>query len=513
MALVPSGNSQIVPPGIDIPPGMPTTGPDLELQLKIWAGVEILWPFLRNPAQSPICAATVYHVASRFVYGPLQDQPKAALRILRTKHQLFLDAILYFVAIPRPILLQQALEWKLNHCECDLTAPVLETIHTVDVNDTTPPPTFKDMVTGLFLVLECVLENIKIGHVSGLQSAPQGQAKDPETAKWPMNTAAFFPAGPEEAIVSFTGLYRLTRSPSILDFIRVTLPHCPSAASPAMHSTSFWEAILEELEWAAARIDTDPTITGNSAYNPDDGPPPVVSIRHIVMLIQTLMSTFTQSLRQNIQTSCLMSYARKIHDALLKVLIDLNTRPSKPRLGDWITLVVGVAVTVITALPKDHPQRPQRLHPVLLTFAEGIKGGASNNVYSVIARLSESVAECCSASCTVTSESSARKLQYCAQCQVMRYCSGACQKAAWKYHKLVCKDVGKLKQEILPRALRLKSKKGGNLVPFATHFETEALKDFTAQRMKEIEAELMPFLHFQNAGMKSAASHAKANHY
>jgi hypothetical protein len=37
------------------------------------------------------------------------------------------------------------------------------------------------------------------------------------------------------------------------------------------------------------------------------------------------------------------------------------------------------------------------------------------------------VAECCNATCAVTSESSAQRLRSCSQCGVMRYCSGPCQ--------------------------------------------------------------------------------------
>ncbi|KAF8172792.1 hypothetical protein K438DRAFT_1851137 [Mycena galopus ATCC 62051] len=500
MALVLSG----IPADIDIPPEMPTTGPDLELQLQIW--VETLWPFLCNPGDSPICAASVHIITRRFLLQPLQDQTKAAARILRTKHQQVLDGILHFVAIPRPLEVHDAVEAKLNHCECDLTVPVLDMIHT----DADESWNYAHMIMSLFTVLELILETLKIGHVGGSQSV-QGLAKDPETAKWPVNTAAFFPAGPDKAIMSFTRLYKSTKMPAILDFIRVALPHCPSLASPAVNSAAFWEALLEELEWAADRLDTDPAIAGNSTYIFEGRPPPGFSIRQIVMLIQALIFTFTDSLRQDIQTSCLMSYARSIYDVLLKVLIDFNRRPPTSTLNDLRFFVTGVAMTIITALPKNHPRRPQRLPAVLLSWAELHKGGDFSSVYSVISRLSESVAQCCNAACAVTSESSAQKLQYCAQCQVMRYCSGVCHKAAWKYHKLVCKDLGKLKKETLPRASR--SNTGGGSLPFLKHFGKEALKDFSVKRMRELQAELVPFLHFENVGMSLAPSHEKAKHY
>ncbi|KAJ7756189.1 hypothetical protein B0H16DRAFT_1538947 [Mycena metata] len=125
--------------------------------------------------------------------------------------------------------------------------------------------------------------------------------------------------------------------------------------------------------------------------------------------------------------------------------------PLRPALDDFSLAVMGAAITIITTLPKTHWQRPATLHPRLMAEAERRKGGDFSCVYSVIARLSESVAQCCNAACTTTSESSSQKLRYCAQCGVMRYCSQNCQRTAWRYHKLVCKDLDKLKKEPLRR--------------------------------------------------------------
>ncbi|KAF7326613.1 hypothetical protein MVEN_02598000 [Mycena venus] len=234
------------------------------------------------------------------------------------------------------------------------------------------------MIMSLFFILQSVLENVKIGHVSGSQSTTQSEAKDLETAKWPMNTAAFFPAGPEEATVSFTRLYRLTRATSILDFIRVALPHCPSLVTPTVNNAALWEALLDELKWASDRLDTDPTIAGNSAYNFENRPPPFVSIRQIEILVQTVVSTFTQSLRQNIQSSALMRYTRRVHDVLLKVLVDLKKRPPRSDLDTWGFVVAGIALSIVTTLPKNHTQRPTIPHPVLLAYAElNSQGGLS----------------------------------------------------------------------------------------------------------------------------------------
>ncbi|KAJ7192741.1 hypothetical protein GGX14DRAFT_479719 [Mycena pura] len=507
MALVPTNSTELSTEN-DMPPGMPTTGPDLSLQLKIWAFVQTLWPFLCDPANSPICAASVHELFCRLLSDPEEDTTKASVRILRTKHQEVLDATMHFVARDRPALLLWALEMKLNDCQCDLTAPVLEIIHE---NGNAVPSTFKDMIGSIFVVLGDVMENVKVGRILGSHGAAAlGQT---EAGKWPSSTAAIFPAGPAEAIVSFARLYRLTRSPAILDFIRLALPHCPSLASPALNNPEFVAALKDELERAVDNIETDRTICGTeSEYVPGENPSPTRSIRTIAMVLQTLIVTFTESLRLDIQSSALIPSARGIHDLLLAVLIRIKRSPSKTKLSDFCFYVSGIALSLITALPKTHPQRPPTLHPVILEYAKLHNGGTFCSVYSVISRLTESVSQCCSATCAATSESSTQKLQYCGQCQVMRYCSGACQKNAWRYHKLVCKDLEKLKKEALPKVARV-SKKGKGFGKFLEAFEKEARKlGFTTERMTELSAELTPFLHFENAGMKKSPSHKTANH-
>ncbi|KAJ6520618.1 hypothetical protein DFH09DRAFT_227974 [Mycena vulgaris] len=415
--------------------------------------------------------------------------------------------MVHFVAIPRPEIAHQLLEAKLNDCQCDLAIPALETIHD---NDNFMRWTFKDMVGSIFLILASVMENLKVGHIRGAHAAARGQTDDD---KWPSSTASIFPRGPEEAIASFTTLYCLTRASSILDFIRLALPHSPSLAAPAVNSPPFWNALLEELQRAVDKIDMDPRIIGiePESNNFEDGPPPTHSIQAIAMLIHTLLFTFTESLRQNIQSSALLPYARNIHDLLIKVLIRTDRSPSKAKLTEFSYFITSIGMTIVTTLPKNHPQHPRALHPVLLAYAQTLRGGDASTVYSVISHLTQSVAECCSATCSATSESSTQKLRHCAQCQVMRYCSGACQKAAWKYHKLVRRDLEKLKKEVLPQSSRSPK---GPFGQFLRELEKEAARQgFTKQRMKELAAELAPFLHFQNAGITKAASHETANHY
>ncbi|KAJ7479272.1 hypothetical protein FB451DRAFT_1172387 [Mycena latifolia] len=88
------------------------------------------------------------------------------------------------------------------------------------------------------------------------------------------------------------------------------------------------------------------------------------------------------------------------------------------------------------------------------------------------------------------------------------------QKATWKYHKAVCADL-----EILNTNVMLKLLVGLRTqdVSASLDFEKEAKKHgFTEERTKEMSAELMPFCHFQSAGMTAAAvapSHEEAKHF
>ncbi|KAJ6524532.1 hypothetical protein B0H19DRAFT_1386135 [Mycena capillaripes] len=217
--------------------------------------------------------------------------------------------------------------------------------------------------------------------------------------------------------------------------------------------------------------------------------------------LQALIMTFKQSLRQNSQTSPLMSYAKRIHDVLLKILIGFKKNPRTAPLNETGFMVTAVAMSIITSrvITRSHCQ------PYIPFYANLDNCGPFVTVYSAITNLSESVAQCCNATCTETSESTVQKLRYCSQCGIMRYCSCVCQKAAWKYHKLGCKDLEKLKNDILPRASRSNTKNGGATAQFFQEFEKEALNQgFTVQRMEEIRAEVLPFLHYEDAGITCA---------
>ncbi|KAJ7115569.1 hypothetical protein C8R43DRAFT_961150 [Mycena crocata] len=416
------------------PPGMQAewSGSDVPLEMCIWAGIQLLRLFFSNPADSHI---TLLH----------EDNAKASF-------------------------------WKGGSTSANATQhkyELLELFHNVP---DFVPATFKDMMGSMFTVFETVLENIKIGHLSGAQTtATEGSTP----RKWPPTVL------------------------SILEVIRLALPHCPSLAMAASNSPAFWEALVDECKWATDNMETDSALTGIESEDLyDDRPCPLLSIKTITLLIQNVNTTFIDSLHQNIHSSALIPYARTIYDLLLKFLIRVQTSPEKRTLDGMCFIVNGLCLSLFTAMPRDHPQHPRSLHRLHRAHSQLFTGGDFCGVYSVITRLTKSVAKCCSAACVATSETSAQKLRYCVQCEVMRYCSGTCQKAVWKYHKRVCKDLHTLKKEVLPRAER-KNNPRSNLdgaFNVLLGFETEARRHgFTEERMKELVDELTPFLHFQAA--------------
>jgi hypothetical protein len=353
----------------------------------------------------------------------------------------------------------------------------------------------------IFSTLGCVVLNgLKVGHIVGAQSGdPTVHSK---AKKWPPNTAALFPAGQEAAVVSFSRLYLLTKSSLILDYIRILLPHCPSIAIPLASNNLFWEAFVDGLQLAVQDLPGDPFISGaDLADEYGKASTPTRAVMAVAMFISPFIATFTETLRQNITTSRIITHARKIYDLLIKAVLLADKSPRLKELPNFCFLASGMAIQVATSLPKS--QRPLRIHPILIKHGK-IQGPNSHmftEVFAILGRVT-SVAQCCNAACQETSESSAQKLRYCARCRVMRYCSSTCQKTAWKYHKVVCGDVEKLNKNVMPMFSDGKSKSGVPPAKRLEDFELEARKiGFTEERMKEISAELMPFLHFENAGM------------
>ncbi|KAJ7093881.1 hypothetical protein B0H15DRAFT_947220 [Mycena belliarum] len=429
------------------------TGPIPTLRVKLWCTAQLLAPFLSSPERSFMCASAVVKVTQKLL--PSDADLKSCIRILRTEQQACLDGLVRFVAVPRTDDQLRDLEARLSECHCNLSYEVLQLVHDNDDHLADFELSFKGMIESIFTVIAAVVFNgLKVGHVVGAQS-PTARA-DSVTKKWPASTAALFPAGPEAAVVSFARLYRLTRSSTILDFIRVTLPHCPSLALPISDSTLFWEAFVDGLQFAVDKFPEDPVLVRRTSHSAEtdldaDGPAPRQLIRASTMFLSTFVATYTESLRNQIASSSLMNYARKIHDLLLKVLLLAKRSPNQDMLVTLCLLVSAMALCLGNALPRG--QRPARIHPVIKAYGRlqtEPQAWAFADVFAAMGRIA-AVAQCCNAICAETSESSAQKLRYCARCRLMRYCSGACQKAAWKYHKTVCTDIDTLHKKVMTK--------------------------------------------------------------
>ncbi|KAJ7120992.1 hypothetical protein C8R44DRAFT_877304 [Mycena epipterygia] len=472
------------------------TGPFAELRLKIWATTQMLAPFLRSPERSPLCAACLVKVTHQLL--PLDADSKFCIRLLRTDHRACLEGLIHFVAIPRTEEQLGLLEARLSECRCDLTAEVVQLIH--DNHNDREDLTFNGMVSAIFTILSTIVfHGLKVGHVVGAQLSNA----DSTTRKWPANTAALFPAGPDAAVLSFARLFWLTKSHSILDFTRVLLPHCPSMAISISKSTLFWEAALRGLQSAVDAFHTDPLLSG--AARPSDSVDrqdldPHGMIKAFLMFLTEFIPTFTESLRQQFSSApFIVSHGRKIYDLHLKVLRLATNNPSPNHEDSELTVIcflaAGMATCIGNALPSH--QRPTRTHSLILRYSrlQQESEQAFTRVFSLITRIT-AVVHCCNAGCSATSESSAQKLRYCARCRVMRYCSSVCQKAAWREHKGVCADL-KMLNKLAPTSIDESAETGQCLVDF----ETEAKKvGFTAERMLEIATELTDLTHFQNAG-------------
>ncbi|KAJ7026576.1 hypothetical protein C8F04DRAFT_1125030 [Mycena alexandri] len=480
------------------------TGPFRELRMKLWGVTQILSTFLRLPEHSPLCAASVAKTITHLL--PDDEDIKLRIRLLRTDQRACLDGLVRFITVPRTDEQLQHLETMLNECRCDLTIPLLQLIHDSDNHLGDQLLSFTGLVSSIFETLgNVVLNGLKIGHVGGAMSASDN---DSMTKKWPATTAALFPAGPEAAVLNFARLFKLTKSLAILDFTRILLRHCPSLALQISDCILFWEVMIEELQVAA----------DNYCVPDDDQEPhaqsPHQTVRAFAMFLQEFVATFIGGICQKTTSSSLHSFGRKIYDLLLRVLLVAKSSPNQAKLETFCLFVAGAAGVTVKAVP--HNQRPRRIHPVVLLYANlgnQPRAWAFTEVFSSISRIT-AVVKYCSATCTETSESSTQRLRYCARCKVMRYCSNSCQKAAWRYHKNVCVDLERLNEKVLPLFKSSLSIDDGGAGQILTRFEREARKHgFTEDRMKEISAELTPFCHFQNAGSTSAPSHEDANHY
>ncbi|KAJ6597552.1 hypothetical protein DFH09DRAFT_1071559 [Mycena vulgaris] len=262
------------------------TGPLPALRFKIWCTAKLIGPFLSSPEHSPLCAASLFKVTEKLLPG--DPALKVCIRLLRTDHHACLDGLVRFVAVPRT-------EEQLRIPEAQLSFQLVH--HSEDHSEEL---SFKGMISSIFTILaSVVLKGLKIGHVVGPESpASNGHST---AKKWPANTAALSPAGPEAAVISFATLFRLTQSPAILDFSRIALPHCPSLAMLISRSTVFWETMVEGLQSSMDKFHKDPLIPGqvtsDSTEKEESGPHQV--IRAFTMCLTTFITTFTESLRHS----------------------------------------------------------------------------------------------------------------------------------------------------------------------------------------------------------------------
>ncbi|KAJ7662138.1 hypothetical protein DFH06DRAFT_1191626, partial [Mycena polygramma] len=434
---------------------------------------------------------------------PEDADGKHCFRFLRTDLRACLDAMVRFVAVPRTEDELRRLETKLNDCRCDLVKyKVLQVIH--DSDNELAHMNFKGMISSIFSVLgRVVLNGLKVGHVVGVQSA---SSDDSTPKKWPANTAALFPAGADAAVMSFARLFRLTQTSAILDYIRIVLPHSPSLAMSISNSALFWEVAVEQLQVAVENF--DPAVVEDDEDDDEDDKLFFEShqiIRSFTVFLQVFVATVAECLRQNIASSPgLKSCGRKVHDLLVKFLVIAKASPNRDKLRSLCFLVAGMTMCVLNAIPAH--ERPRRRHPLLASsmLPYTPKAVAFTDVYAVLSRLT-SIAQCCNALCTETSESSAQRLRSCAKCRVMRYCSSACQKTAWKYHKIVCADIETLNMKVMQKLDGpADTVDGSNPGACLLDFEKKARKaGFSEERMKVLAAELTPFSHFQNVGLHS----------
>ncbi|KAJ7701885.1 hypothetical protein B0H17DRAFT_1176369, partial [Mycena rosella] len=316
-------------------------GPVVALRLKIWCTIHLLASFLASPERSPLCAAALAKVTEKLL--PRDEDLKSCIRLLRTEHHACLDGLVHFVAVPRTEDQLRRLEARLSVCRCDLSVEVVQLVH--DSVNYAAELTFSGMVASIFTTLTAIVQTgLKVGHLAGAQSSALGDG--PAMKKWPANTAALFPAGPEASILSFARLFRVTQSPAILHFIRFTLPHCPSLAMPISESNLFWESMVDVLQSAVEKFHEDPVLTdawqGSNSEDTDEHLQQIIMA--FTMFLSTFIATFIESLRRQLTSaSSLVTSSRKIHDLLLKVLLLAQPNPNQDALATLCFLVSGMA--------------------------------------------------------------------------------------------------------------------------------------------------------------------------
>ncbi|KAJ7730861.1 hypothetical protein DFH07DRAFT_848175 [Mycena maculata] len=470
---------------------MPTASFKRYCQRMFESAAKILDPFLSSPDNSPICAATIFSTHTQLIMfmsepnaGPQQPNVRPDLldahiqcihHILRTNHHAFLNALMHLVAIPRSDAQLQRMQSRLDTCRCDLSDPSLRQMH--GEIGFTRTARYKEAVWAIFAVLLAVVH--MVGHVPGAQLAV--------SRKWPTNTGDLLPAGAEDAVVSFTALYRLSKAATILHLVRVLLPHCPSLVRPLATSSPFWQASVDGLQSVVDQLHTNAGVS-EIDLNEVATNTPLDSFRAFLLLFQDLTTMLVSISQQNVVPAGLMPQARRIHDLFMTASLILASSPGHDlEVHSTASLAASMARSCRNMLPMD--QRPQIVDgpqpPRYAQMPEGEGPQAFFGLFGFLSLLTSST-HCCSIGCPQTSETSL--LRKCTVCQVMRYCSTICQRDAWPTHKTVCKDLRKLNAIA---ALLYSSSTDPNK---PQSFEIAARKQgFTDDRMKEIVAGVLPF--------------------
>ncbi|KAJ7475192.1 hypothetical protein B0H11DRAFT_2034471 [Mycena galericulata] len=467
-----------------MPPPSDATFP--ECRLMIDSAVGILQPFLSFPENSPLCASGIYTTSSTllmFIFQPgrpggsIDADRKFIHRTLRTKYTGFLDALMRLVAVSRSEAQLQQMETRLNRCRCDFSNAIVQEIHRNLI-----PGQFKDVINTIFAILGDILSNsLKFGNIPG----PHAQ----NATKWPSSTAALTPMGASDAVLSFARLYKSTKANAIVLFLRIILRHCPSLAVPMAGSEPFWAALVGGLQVTVDELHADPAVSGIPSESE-------VDTLGALDAFQNFLSDFLTprpSARQDITSPSLafLPQARKIHDLLMKASHVLERSPNyNAELQDIASFAAATANRCRGILPAD--QRPPKLQgpeaPIDVRVPEDEVSRAFFHSLGLVHYLtSNETSQCSGAKCTHTNETSPQPLKRCSQCQTVQYCSPACQKAAWRSHRSVCKDLGILRTIAMP--LLYTSTPDGNI---PHRFEVEARKaGFTDDRIKALDALLL----------------------
>ncbi|KAJ7242003.1 hypothetical protein C8J57DRAFT_70726 [Mycena rebaudengoi] len=435
--------------GYRMPPEPSTPGPFLELQTSIWSGIYTVWPFLHRPDNSPICATFVGNGLYNLLKIPGPETGKAFIRILRTEYHDVMDILMRFVTRSRTETQLTALKARITPCRCGF--PHSE-------------------------VLSWMVWNAKVGEVIGVSTKSSGGAR-----KWPSSITALFPGGPEASIMCFSQLYKKTKAATILDLIAYMFPHSPSLAVVVAKNPAFWKASVGALELAVEELYTHRRAT-QLTCNHDSNE--IATIKAFSDCVCKFDRTYTSilSFSRTAPSSGFAANAKKIHDLLYGCLLILENMPGQASL---CVTVASTGELVSLCLPPQQRMDWSPTDPTLPCSPPPEITRCFANVYASTGPVAHA-AHCCSPTCSETSESSNQKLRYCGRCRVVRYCSDTCQKAAWKRHKTVCKDLETINKKVLPL---LSPRPPAHKVPTAKlfqEFEREVKKaGFSEARMEE----------------------------